>query len=156
MRDGRSYRLVIDGGWLDARGAPLVESFAKSFRVVEADRGSPDLATWEIMPPKVATTEALRVSFPEPLDHGLLHSTVQVRANGVPLRGRVVISNEEREWTFIPDEPWIPGEYVLAIDTDLEDLAGNNLRRLFDRNLVTDAAGPLYDVEMLEKRFRID
>lgn len=156
LRQGRSYRLIVDGGWLDARGAPLVESFAKSFRVVDADRGSPDIATWEMSRPEAATTEALRVRFPESLDHGLLRSTIQVRQTGVPLQGRVAISDEERVWTFIPDEPWSAGDYTLAVDTDLEDLAGNNLRRLFDRNLATDAAGPLHDVEIVERRLRIN
>ena len=38
-----------------------------------------------------------------------------------------------------PDPAMAPGDYVVRVNTKLEDLAGNNLRRLFDED-VSDGA----------------
>jgi hypothetical protein len=47
------------------------------------------------------------------------------------------IVNAEEKVNFTPAKPWSAGTYKLQIETRLEDLAGNNLGRLFDRDLTT-------------------
>ena len=36
----------------------------------------------------------------------------------------VAVERDETRWTFTPREPWKPGDYRVAVDTALEDLAG--------------------------------
>lgn len=136
LRAGVSYRLVIDAGWPDAQGLPLQAPFEKRFAVVDADRTSPDPDDWRLAAPAAGGREAVALDFPEPLDHGLLSRVLRVRdAEGRPLAGRVEIGDEERRWTFRPDEPWAGGDYEVEVETILEDLAGNNLRYVFDTDL---------------------
>jgi hypothetical protein len=49
------------------------------------------------------------------------------------------VRREERLWELTPSRPWPAGRYAIVVDPVLEDLAGNNLRRPFDR----EAAAPL-------------
>ena len=36
---------------------------------------------------------------------------------------------------FYPAEPWNTGNYMIEVEGRLEDLAGNNLNRLFEKDL---------------------
>jgi hypothetical protein len=42
LAEGKRYTLVIDSEWPDARGAPMVQAFRKSFRGGPAQRNPPD------------------------------------------------------------------------------------------------------------------
>ena len=53
-------------------------------------------------------------------------------------QGEVSIQNNEKTWAFIPNEQWKSGEYQVRINTWLEDLAGNNLSRLFEIDLTKE------------------
>ena len=154
LQQGRSYRLIVDPTWRDANGRVLARSFEKSFSVVGEDRESPRHNTWNLSAPGAATREAVSLVFPEPLDHALLQDMLAVRtADGEVIAGSIYIGEGEREWFFVPDEPWTEGSYVVVVDAGLEDLAGNNLRRLFDVNLETDRTGPLAEARSVEKTF---
>ena len=129
----RRYRLVVDSAWRDAAGRPLVRSFTKQFRVSPQDRALIRTATWRITPPRAGTTDSLVVTFPEPLDRALLARLVSVHDSaGVRIDGVTVVSERETRWLFAPSRPWGRGPFALHVDTELEDLAGNNLKRLFD------------------------
>ena len=41
----------------------------------------------------------------------------------------------ETAWSFTPDAGWAAGAYELTVDGILEDLAGNSVLRVFDREL---------------------
>lgn len=136
LQTGSSYRLVIDAGWRDGRDAPMAAQFEKLFRAVDADRESPDPDTWQVTVPRVGTKQPVVLQFPEPLDRALLRGMLTVRTDrGQEVAGAVQVGEEERSWSFVPSALWKPGRYVIQVDTGLEDLAGNNLRRLFDENL---------------------
>ena len=47
----------------------------------------------------------------------------------------------ETRWRFEPTNPWKPGDYVVAADAALEDLAGNNLEGLLDRPVEEELNG---------------
>ncbi len=133
LRTGKRYRLVIDSTWRDAAGRPLVRSFTKQFRVGPQDRALIRMATWRITPPRAGTTDSLVVTFPEPLDRALLARLVTVHDSaGVRIDGVSVVTERETRWLFAPSRPWGQGPYALHVDTELEDLAGNNLKKLFD------------------------
>jgi hypothetical protein len=133
LQEGRAYRLVIDSSWHDAGGLPLLRSFEKRFVVGPMDRRLVRTPDWTLATPSAGGRDPLVVTFPEPLDHALLLRMLVVRdSSGATAVGEVAVSEDERRWSFTPRQPWSPGAYLLEVDTELEDLAGNNLRRLFD------------------------
>jgi hypothetical protein len=134
LRAGRSYRLVIDGEWRDARGEPLLSSAEKSFHVAPEKLNTLDVSRWQLRAPPAGTTSPLCIRLPEPLDHALLSELVQVcGADGKVVRGTVHLSQTETVWEFLPQDPWAPGHYTVQIDRRLEDLAGNNLHESFEK-----------------------
>ena len=58
IAEGKRYTLVIDREWPDARGAPMVEGFRKSFRGGPAERNPPDPKKWRVTAPKAGTRDA--------------------------------------------------------------------------------------------------
>ncbi len=73
----------------------------------------------------------------------LLQHSLEVSDDaGHPVRGRPGSGPDERSWTFTPAAPWAAGKYRLAIDPRIEDLAGNSLARVFDRDRERDEAPP--------------
>ena len=132
LRTGHSYSLVVDSAWPDASGRPLVERSAKRFHVGAIDRSLPRVAAWRVTAPSPGGTKPLVIDFPEPLDRGLVARMLVVRRGGSRVEGTVTVDAREMRWTFIPSEPWRDEEHVIEVDTELEDLAGNNLKRLFD------------------------
>jgi hypothetical protein len=137
IRDGHSYTLTIDSTLRDAVGLALTHPFTKHFRVGPIDRTLPRTPTWRIGMPKAGTTDPLAIDFPEPLDHALVQRMLTVKrasgnGNDISLSGRVTTSDHDRRWTFTPDKPWEKSAYYVNVDTELEDLAGNNLKHLFD------------------------
>ncbi|HEX5432100.1 MAG TPA: Ig-like domain-containing protein [Bryobacteraceae bacterium] len=130
--EGKRYTLVIDHGWPDARGVPMLEGFRKSFRGGPAVRIPPDPKQWKLAAPKPGSKDALTLSFPEPMNYPLLLRMLQVSRGKNKVVGKVTIGKQETEWSFAPAEPWEPGEYQLIVDTGLEDLAGNHIGQAFD------------------------
>lgn len=137
LEEGKSYRLVINRAWPDANGAPLRSNFTKRFRVGPPDRDPPDPARWKIQIPKPMSREALVIDFPEPMDHALARRMIRVAdASGLLLPGDAALVRQERRWTFKPTAPWRAGEYKIVIQTTIEDLAGNNIGKPFEVDLV--------------------
>jgi len=130
--EGKHYTLVIDREWKDARGVQLQQGFRKSFRGGPADRIPPDPKTWRVSAPKAATSEALVVGFPKPMDYALLQRLFGVSDALGSVAGRVGIARQETEWRFTPREPWKAGAYQLVFDTAIEDLSGNHIGQAFD------------------------
>ncbi|MYA19485.1 MAG: hypothetical protein F4Z25_04280 [Chloroflexi bacterium] len=141
LQEGVAVRLVVDDGFRDADGNPLREPFERRYEVGGDLRARVDPRDWEFRPPAAGTAEALHVRFDRPLDHALLQHCIEVRDDaGRPVRGHPQVGPAERSWAFTPAAPWPEGDYRLAIDPRLEDLAGNSLTRLFDRDLERDEA----------------
>jgi hypothetical protein len=133
LREGGAYTLVVDGGWLDGEHNPLASGYEKRFTVGPADRALPRVADWRVTAPAAGTRDAVTIDFPEPFDRGLLERVLRVeRARGEIVGGAVTVADGEMRWTFTPDAPWSAGSYALRVGTELEDLAGNNLRHVFD------------------------
>jgi hypothetical protein len=83
------------------------------------------------------------VTFPEPLDHGLLLRALGVRQAGQALEGDISIEANETRWTFTPHDPWRAGAYDLLALSILEDRAGNQIGRAFEvDNFDTVDKGP--------------
>ena len=112
------------------------QALKKWIEVVAEDRSQPAVEDWKLLAPRQGTRRALQLHFPEPLDHALLFSRLWIiNEQEEPVEGRIEVLNEERHWQFIPDKSWAAGTYLLRVSTKIEDLAGNNLRRLFDTDV---------------------
>jgi hypothetical protein len=133
---GHRYTLFIDANWKDAKGAPLIKPYRKSFGVLPPDRTPIDLKRWKVLAPPARSNEPLQVIFDRQMDAALAQRVIRVRrASGEPLEGKVDLRDQEREWSFTPSKPWESGPYELAIQTTLEDLAGNNIGKSFEVDL---------------------
>jgi hypothetical protein len=126
--EGKHYTLVIDRDWPDASGVALREGFRKAFRGGPAERNPPDPKQWRITAPQAGTSQALRLTFPTPMNYPLLQRMLHVAG----VQGTAIIDKQETEWRFQPQQPWRAGEYQLVVDTTLEDLAGNHIGQAFD------------------------
>jgi len=133
LREGGRYTLVVDGGWPDASGDPMLEGATRRFEVGPADHAPPSAAGWSVVAPPAGGREPVVVRFREPLDRGLLEGALELtHASGAPLAGIAAVGPGETSWSFVPDLPWVPGEYLVRAATILEDLAGNSLGRPFE------------------------
>lgn len=133
LEAGQSYTLAIDAAWKDATGEPLKAGHAKKFSVDKPVEVGIDLAEWKIEAPAAGSRQPLVVKFPRPLDHALLQRTMDVLDSaGQHLAGEVAVSDEERQWSFTPEQAWASGEFALEVDKVLEDLTGNRIGRAFE------------------------
>ncbi len=141
LREGRSFRLEVSAGLVDAQGFPLRERFEKLYRVGAADRTSPDPATWGLASPS-GTRSPVRLDLPEAMDHALMLRLVTVEdGGGGVVRGEAALFGDERRWSFTPADAWRPGRYAIVIQPALEDLAGNTPFRLFDEAMAPGDRG---------------
>lgn len=145
---GSAYRLVVDASWPDADGNPLAEDYVKSFEVVEADHTSPEPKAWSLDAPRAGSRDPVALRFPAPLDAAILERLIWlVDPDSREVAGRVTLEEDERRWLLHPEEAWEAGTYSLRIHPRLEDLAGNQIRRPFERDLSEDPA-PESDAEV--------
>jgi hypothetical protein len=155
LREGHTFRLVVDRACRDATGTPLAASYEKELHVAAADRESPDYRDWVVSPP--TTLEApLVIDFGEPLDHALLQRFVVVEdSRGTAISGNVSVQNGETRWSLRPEGSWKPGDYTILVNPALEDLAGNTLLRLFDEEIGNRSSGPVSGPRPVRLRFSV-
>ena len=135
--EGHSIVVTVDAAFPDAAGRPLRGDVTRRYDVGPPVRTRVDPTTWRYQHPCCDSLDPLVVEFDRPLDRAILdHSLWVCEAAGEPLRGRTSVGAGERSWRFEPQRPWRrQNSYALVIDPRLEDLAGNSLRRIFDRDL---------------------
>lgn len=156
LQTGGSYQVVVSANWPDAQGATLGRSATKSFVTVSRDSLSPDPKQWTIQSPKQESMEPLEVAFGEPLDYSLLTEALHVLdKGGRAVAGKWQPADAEKQGLFKPATPWKAGQYRLKVESRLEDLAGNNLNRLFDRDITRKNAAPTTR-PFVERLFRVE
>ena len=142
LRRGETITLVVKQDWLDGRGVPLKSEFRRDYRVAPAIERPLDTATWRIASPPAGTRDALAITFPAPLDHGLLGRALGVSRAGAAVPGELHIEAGETRCAFVPRDPWQPGEHALVVLPILEDVAGNRIGRAFEVRSPGDAVPP--------------
>jgi hypothetical protein len=136
LRRGRTFRIVVDDGFRDASGTPVRAAAGRGYQVGHDERRLVDPAGWTLTAPPSGTVEPLEITFDRPLDHGLLARCLRVVGpDSRPVDGDPATGAEERAWRLVPPTPWAPGPHELIVDHILEDLAGNSVSRVFDRDL---------------------
>jgi hypothetical protein len=143
LQAGHRYTLEISADWHDAQGQPLVAAYRRPFRVGPADARPLTMASWRITPPAARTRDPLIVTFPAPLDHGLLARAVGVEDGGSrTIEGDVSLEAADTRWAFRPRSAWSAGEYRLVALSILEDPAGNRIGRAFEVDMTRPPADP--------------
>ncbi|HET6187192.1 MAG TPA: hypothetical protein VFE59_09335, partial [Trebonia sp.] len=143
LRSGEPFRLVVDTGFRDAQGLPLRAPAQRRYEVGGEERRHVDPGGWSLTVPPAGTSEPLRVTFWRPLDHGLLARCLHVSGPGGQLvDGTTRIGPGERSWQLVPRRTWASGPHQLIVDPVLEDLAGNSVSRVFDRDLARQEDQP--------------
>lgn len=137
LKEGESYTLHVAAGWKSKEGNSLAHPGAKSFFVSFRDNVSPDPEMWRISVPKSGTSLPFEVDFREPIDRMLCSSAIHVLdMDGRPVSGTIQVLDEDRIFKYSPLEAWKVGHYDIQVEARLEDLAGNNLNRLFEKDLL--------------------
>jgi hypothetical protein len=149
LMPNRRYALEISSQWKSQAGVALKQSARKQFATTAADRIQPDIRHWKITVPRSHSRMALKLTFPKPLDSALIQNLITIEdANGRYISGGVQVSKNETQWSFTPTSQWTAGDFRVRVDWELEDLAGNNLLRLFEMDVahadVPVFAGPRY------------
>jgi hypothetical protein len=133
---GSTVTLVVGADIRDSDGLPLVSEARRSFLVGPPVRSRIDPALWQVDQPK-SSTGPLVVRFDRPLDRVL--ALRYVRA--LDRHGHSIVGSLNVEGTVLTFAN--AGESKLRVDARLEDLAGNSVRRVFDRDLENPATAPL-------------
>jgi hypothetical protein len=134
--EGVAIIVTIDPKFRDAAGFPLRTAVERRYEIGPPVRLKVDPKNWGYHWPTAGSTDPLTVEFDRPLDHALLQHSLWVnQETGEPLAGGVSVGPGERCWRFRPESPWEEGRYQVMVDPRLEDLAGNSLIRVFDRDL---------------------
>lgn len=137
MEAGKSYQLIINKEFSSRRGESLRTAYSKYFRTGKSDREKPDVNTWKVQLPKADTHQSLHIDFQESMDWGALQDRISIHYNEEQISGNFSITTDCQHLWFRPDQEWQAGEYEIHADSRIEDLAGNNLNRLFDRDIQT-------------------
>ncbi|MEM9362212.1 MAG: Ig-like domain-containing protein [Bacteroidota bacterium] len=136
LLQNHTYSIVIDSLWTSAQGLTLSKKYSKTLQVVEKDVQRPNPYSWDIIVPKKESLNPLEIHFDEPLDAVLILETIQFKnSKGELLQGALSLLESEFKLHFKPIERWTAGKYSIHVNPVLEDLAGNNLKRLFDTDI---------------------
>jgi hypothetical protein len=101
------------------------------------------MSSWRIAAPPAGTRDPLVVTFPKPLDHGLLARGIGVEdGGGRTIEGDVSLEAADRRWAFRPRAAWSAGEYRLVALSILEDPAGNRIGRAFEVDMTRTTGDP--------------
>jgi hypothetical protein len=131
--EGSTVTLVVDPDLRDSSGTELAEGAHRTYRVGPAMRRRVDPARWDVRWPEPGHDQ-LVVRFDRPLDRALVRRCLRlVDERGHPVAGRSTLDRDASVWVFAAARQVRNGR--LHIDTRLEDLAGNSVRRVFDRDL---------------------
>ncbi len=142
--EGATIKVFVDAKFRDASGRPLRYGAERRCRIGPALRSRIDLNDWRITTPRAGSRTALVAEFGRPLDHGLLQHCLRVcDETGTVAPGDAEVGVEERSWRFTPSLPWRQGNYRLAVEPRLEDVAGNSPVRVFDRDITRPEDTPL-------------
>ena len=142
LRAGKNYRLQISAAWPDAHGVPLGQVYQKMYLVVGADRTILDPSQWQLDIPRPGSLDPLLIRFGESLDHiGITKCLSLVKGNR-SLQFATQVLDSELACKLEPFQPWESGSHCILVQSQMEDLAGNTLHRLFDRPIDGDVASP--------------
>ena len=136
LKMGETYHLLVSSTWKGQNGLKLAQTYRKTFVAGKRDDKAPDLKQWQLQVPRSSTTTPLEIKTRETLDHYLLSESIGiVDQNNSLIKGKISLDKKDQQVLFVPSKPWKAQRYRLQVDARLEDLSGNNLNRVFDRDI---------------------
>ncbi|MEB2774213.1 Ig-like domain-containing protein [Algoriphagus sp. D3-2-R+10] len=136
LTNSEKYKLIVSSEWKGLNGGILDQTYTKDFFVTVRDSISPDPSDWILDIPIPGSKSALHINFNQSLDYSLLGDVFKIKyLESEKISGIWQIGIEEKSIAFTPTNEWQKGNYTLEIESRLEDLAGNNLSRLFETDL---------------------
>jgi len=135
FRQGKKYTLVVSGKWPTLDGGTLGKDLTKPITIAPPVADGIEPKSWKLSVPD-AESAPLRVSFARTLDRVLLtRSLTVIGPDGEPVAGAAEPADSESAWKFEPARRWTPGNYVLRVNSSLEDVCGNAVGRPFEVDL---------------------
>ncbi|MEM6629568.1 MAG: hypothetical protein AAF694_07840 [Bacteroidota bacterium] len=135
LKVGHSYQLRIKDVE-DIHHQKLAYDFKKKFFITKADTVFPDLTQWKPVVPPANGRSPLILEFPQMIDQmSLRNRLVITHSQGKRIPGSIQLGLHEQSWKFTPKEAWKTGEYLVYVNSRLEDPAGNNINGLFDHKI---------------------
>jgi Bacterial Ig-like domain len=136
LQKGKRYLIKIDSMWEDETGMRLAKSYSAKLWVTGRDSLSPMPTNWKVSRPEKNTNKPLVINFMEDLDYSLIADCFSLYdRQGKPVPGLMQLDIRNRKLRFIPQDEWRDNAYSIRVESRLEDVAGNNLNRPFDRNI---------------------
>lgn len=132
LHDGAGLTVVVKRDWPDARGLPMIDEYRRRFDIGPAEGEALNTMQWRVAPPAIGTRDPVTVTFPKPLDFGLLQRSLSVHRGDSNIAGRGRVGPAEMWWQFVPESEWQRGPYMLKVEPVLEDVAGNRIGRAFE------------------------
>ena len=149
---GTVIMFIISEGFLDTHGAKLKSSQKITYKIGPPERRLVEIKNWQYHYPSIDSLEPITVEFDRPLDHALIQRCICIKDNsGHEVHGYSQAGSEERSWQFFPQIPWSIGRYTIIIEDILEDLAGNSIKRIFDRELLDNQS--VHDIPVTSHSF---
>ncbi len=139
LRKGQHYTLVVEGGWPAANAGQVIARYEKPFQVSDALRKLPHVEQWAITAPLVDSKSALKIKFDRPFDSQLLQTDINIFSDtGLYIPGEITVHHSESAWHFQPYYKWTGKRIHIVVDSELEDVAGNNFKDLLDHVVGTE------------------
>jgi hypothetical protein len=132
---GDEIEIQIQNSWPDIDGNRLDQEYSYQFTIADTDKLRPDPEQWDVFAPAAGTMDPLAILIKEELDSKLLTEGIEIYDGVNNVSGEFVIKKKGFALFFYPAEPWKKSNYEIIVNPKLEDLAGNNLIRLFDNDL---------------------
>ena len=143
---------TISEGFLDTHGAKLKSSQKITYKIGPPERRLVEIKNWQYHYPSIDSLEPITVEFDRPLDHALIQRCIWIKDDsGHEVQGCSQVGFEEKSWQFFPQIPWNIGRYTIIIEDILEDLAGNSIKRIFDRELLDNQS--VHDIPVTSHSF---
>jgi hypothetical protein len=142
LRPGATFTMLVSRDWPDAQGQPLSAAFRKTYQVGPANEHALSAKSWRIASPAGGSRDAVRVTFPAPLDRGLVQRALTVvrleAAGDQTVAGEISVEPGETAWRFVPREPWRAADYIISVLPALEDPSGNRIGHAFETSGADD------------------
>ncbi|WP_455170338.1 hypothetical protein [Aegicerativicinus sediminis] len=139
----KKYEFIISEQWPTASGASLDHSYSRTFIVTAADNNKLDINKIQLNSIQSNTLRNLNINFNDTWDLIVAMDAIQIlKENGDFVEGELEPVQNLYGLKFKPHKNWQPGKYAILIETRAEDLAGNNLLRLFDTDLTSNEEIP--------------
>lgn len=154
LESNTEYVISVLPGWRSIAGSECGGGVRRIF-VTSPDRVKPEAAQWRIATPSSNSFDPLVISFDESMDYGSLLDALRIFSPEGEVEGNATTDRGESRWAFVPLRQWIVGPYLLKIEASVEDLAGNNLLRLFDVELQDQPDKNADESILLERTFEV-